>query len=736
MLPFDKQSPNLQDATNRLAHLLQSRQNKNPSLIKEAFSLAQIASSELKLEKKEAVLNLGLSIAEILSSLNVDDETIAAAILYTSALSTDLKSEDIAEHLGPKVSRLIQDTKEMASFSDLYLANYSSEQQKYNLDNIRKMLLAMVDDIYVVLLKIAERLAVLREAKNLPNEDKQKIAKEALAIYAPLANRLGISLVKLEIEDLAFSYLEPEQYQKIFQHLKQNREEREIYIKDIIAQVTHLLKQNQVTDFKVTGRAKHIYSIYRKMQRKNVSVEEIYDTSAIRILVSSVTDCYAVLSAIHSLWSPIKKEFDDYIATPKPNGYRSIHTAVKGPGNKNLEIQIRTYEMHEFAELGMAAHWVYKEGAPKKPSNYEEKIAWLRQIMAWQEEITSSQNELTKIKDIFNDRVYIFTPLGDILDLPQGATPLDFAYHVHSELGHRCRGAKINGNIVPLTHQLKTGEHVEILKGKEAAPSRDWLNPNLGFLKSPRAKAKIHNWFKKQDHDKHVIFGQDLIENEIHRLGLRNIEIEALAKKLQLTSKEDLYASLGSGDIKLGSITSVLQNIAQAEEKAKLTAVTPTLASANNKTQHRNTDFVVSGIDNMLTNIAQCCKPIPGDVIVGYVTQSRGLSIHRKNCPNIQEFLRNKPDKLLTVEWGSKIDQLYPVDIVVTAFDRTGLARDITNIISTDNIMIHSLNLTIDKNENLAIVHLTINIPGLEALNRILLKLSSIPNVLEVKRNN
>lgn len=720
----------------RLTQLLQNRQNKNLSLIKEAFNLAEIASSELKLENREKCLNHGLSMAEILSAINVDDETIAAALLYSSAQSTDLKNEDIAEHLGSKVSQLIQDTKEMSSFSDLYHATYNSERQIYNLDNIRKMLLAMVDDIRVVLLKIAERLAVLREAKNLPTPQKQQIAKEALAIYAPLANRLGISLIKLEIEDLAFSYLEPEKYAEIFQYLKQNRQEREHFIKEVITEVTTLLKNNQITNFQVSGRAKHIYSIYLKMQRKNVSVEEVYDTSAIRILVLSVSDCYAALSAIHSLWQPISKEFDDYIATPKPNGYRSIHTAVKGPGDRNLEIQIRTYEMHEFAELGMAAHWVYKEGAPKKSSNYEEKIAWLRQIMDWQAEITSSQNELTKIKDIFNDRVYIFTPLGDILDLPQGSTPLDFAYHVHSELGHRCRGAKINGNIVPLTYQLKTGEHVEILKTKEASPSRDWLNPNLGFLKSSRAKAKIHNWFKKRDHDEHVIFGQDLIENEIHRLGLKSIEIEDLAKKMQFSSKESLCAALGSGDIKLGSVTSVLQNIAQAEEKAKLAETALASVPTYKRPTHRTTDFIVDGIDHMLTNIAQCCKPVPGDAIVGYVTQSRGLSIHRKNCTNIHEFLRSKPGKILPVEWGTKLSQLYPVDILVTAFDRAGLVRDITSVISTDNLMIHSLNLSIDKNENLAIVHLTINIPGLESLNHILTKINAIPDVLEVKRNN
>jgi len=716
-----------------LHHITQNRSIRKQQLLKQALILAQLVGEEQPTLTGESCLAQGLAIGDILNDLHLDEEAIAAGILYSCALYADLKAEDITEHVSSRVSKLIQDAKQMASISDLYQAIYSGEQQKHNTDNIRKMLLAMVDDIRVVLIKLAERLHILRCADSLSNQAQQQIAKETMAIYAPLANRLGITPVKLEMEDLAFNYLETKQYQKIAHYLKENRSEREQYIQEIIQEVSGLLKNANIVNFKITGRAKHIYSIYRKMQRKHVDVNEIYDVSAIRVLVDTVEDCYAVLGLVHSHWQPIAKEFDDYIATPKPNGYRSIHTAIKCPKGKNLEIQIRTYDMHQAAELGIAAHWVYKEGAPQK-SKYEAKIAWLRQVMDWQKEIIADESDLNEIRQIFNDRIYVFTPAGDVVDLAQGATPLDFAYHVHSDLGHSCRGAKINGNIVPLTYQMKTGEHVEIIKGKVPTPRRDWLNPSLGFLKSSRAKAKVLHWFKEQDYENNVIHGRDLIEAEMRRLNCKGIDFNDLNNKLQFSTMNDMLAALGAGDIKIGTVINALQNIIKENEEKNLELNPPIQKSKIHRPSSRANDVQIQGVDNLLTNIAQCCRPVPGEPITGYITQGRGVSIHRATCHNILYATQNKPEKILNAVWGTDIANKYPVNITVTAYARTGLARDITNVIAKENLMLSGLNLINDKQENIVHFHLTIEIPGFAPLERIVAKIGKIQNVVEVRK--
>lgn len=720
-----------------LQSILDNCQNtKKKQFLKQSFILARLTGNDCKTSTGESCFEEGLAIAYVLSLLHVDEETLAAGLLYSVAQYTDLKAEDISEYISNKVSKLIRGTKQLDNISDLHQAIYSKEQQKHNLDNIRKLLLAMVEDIRVVLIKIAERLHVLRSAQPMDNVSKQRIATEVMSIYAPLANRLGITPIKLEMEDLAFKYLEPEPYQKLSTYLQQSREDREQYIKEVILEVNELLTSAGIKDFQVTGRAKHIYSIYRKMQRKQVDIDEIYDVSAIRILVNNIEDCYAVLGLVHGKWQQIFKEFDDYIASPKPNGYRSIHTAIVGPKSINLEIQIRTYEMHQMAELGVAAHWVYKEGAPQK-ANYEAKISWLRQVMDWQQEITADEKELDSIRQIFNDRVYVFTPAGDILNLPQGATPLDFAYYVHSALGHACRGAKINGNIVPLTYQLKTGEHVEIIKGKHAAPKRDWLNPELGFLKTSRAKAKILHWLKMQDYEENREHGQEILNAEIRRLNCPQIDVETLHEKLQFNSYNDMLAALGAGDIKVGSISSLLQNIIKKNQNKNLElAAQKSFQKPISKERSNASDIQIQGIDNLLTTIAQCCKPIPGEHILGYVTIGRGVSIHRANCHNILYAKQNKPEKILTVTWGNNAEHKYPVSVVVTASARPALVRDITNVIAKENLMLTSLNLATDKDDNCVSVYLTISIPNILALQRILAKIAKIQNVLTVEKNN
>jgi len=734
-LPATDQNFSFLDTESWLQRILERRISKNPYLLRQALRLAQLAGEDQYTPTGESCLKQGMMMAEILNTLKVDDEIIAAAILFSTAQYTDLKTEDIIDHLGEKVGKLIQDAKHMASISDLYHAIHLNgkqhQQSKQNIDNIRKMLLAMVDDIRVVLLKLAERLCILRCASALPDEKKLDIAKETLAIYAPLANRLGIAPIKLEMEDLAFNYLEPEQYHKIANYLKQSRLEREEYIQEIISTMENALREAHIQNFQVTGRAKHIYSIYKKMQRKQIGIEEIYDVSAIRILVDTVQDCYAALSVVHSLWQQISKEFDDYIATPKPNGYRSIHTAVIGPNSKSLEIQIRTCTMHEVAELGVAAHWVYKEGEVQQ-SNYEAKISWLRQVMAWQQEITADKTSHKEIREIFNDRVYVFTPLGDVLDLPQGATPLDFAYALHSGLGHACHGAKINGSIVPLTYQLKTGDHIEILKGKHPTPSRNWLSSSAGFLKTSRAKSKVLHWFKKQDYEKHLDDGRKLLDIEMRRLNAKDIELNELAGKLQFANREDLLAALGSGVIKLGSVSNALQTLLKNKIPEH---VAPKITAIKRGKKVKKTDIKIQGIDNLLTNIANCCKPVPGEPIVGYITQGRGISIHRSNCHNIVQALKNKPEKILNVSWSGTTQATYPIDIIITAYDRPGLMRDISSITANENLTISDLSLNIDKKEGVVLVKVTTEVANLDLLTAILAKIRTITGVLAARRS-
>ncbi len=607
-------------------------------VIRQAITLSQLAG--------EDYCRQGLAIASILNTLNVDSDTLSAAIVYKAGLDC----EDMTEHLGSRISNLIQRAKQMDGISELYKAVAHHKYHHPKVDNIRKMLLAMVNDVRAVLIKLAEQLLMLREAKLLNERQKQQISQETMAIYAPLANRLGIGAIKWEMEDLAFRYLETEKYRQISQALNQKRVERERYVQQVIDELTEMLYRAGIKDMQVTGRVKHIYSIYRKIQRKNVAFSEIYDTTAVRVIVPTVEDCYTVLSNVHTVWPNIPEEFDDYIAVPKVNGYRSIHTAVVGPEDKCVEIQIRTCEMHEAAELGMAAHWVYKEG-PQKSSAYEAKIAWLRQVMDWQQEITQIEDSIDEVQKIFSDRIYVFTPMGDIIDLPQGATVLDFAYQIHSEVGHRCRGAKVDGAIVNLTHCLESGNSVKILTRKESRPSRDWLNPRLGFLNSSRTRTKVRNWFRKQDFEKNIVLGQRLLEKELRRLRIKNINITDAARKLGFKISDELFAALGHGGIKINSIIHLLeQNLETSVPKAEI----PTLAPARSIPSKKFSSIEILGVDNLLTHLANCCHPVPGDPIAGYITRGRGVSIHHRNCFNILRAGKQKPERLVDVHWGDK----------------------------------------------------------------------------------
>lgn len=716
---------------NWLQHISQRYHLKNLSLLRQAGVLAQLAGAERAAPNGESCFHQGLSMAEILAELNLDEETLAAAIVYSSVRYGDLNLDDVTEHLGAKVTKLVTGTKQMEAINVLSEQHPDHSHDATTIDNIRKMLLAMVDDIGVVLIKLAERLCFLRNLTIYNETKKRALAKETMDIYAPLANRLGIGQLKWQLEDLSFRYLAPDEYKQISTALKLRRIERDQYIRDFIASLYELLKPYQIANLKISGRSKHIYSIYRKMQRKRVSFDEIYDVTAVRVLVDSIADCYTVLSHVHTQWQHIPKEFDDYIATPKPNGYQSIHTVVYGPTHRAVEIQIRTNEMHEKAELGVAAHWLYKEGKHKLTS-YEEKIAWLRQVLDWQKEVAQDNTIKQEIQtQLFDDRAYVFTPNGAVLDLPKGATPLDFAYHIHSELGNRCRGAKVNSHIVPLTYQLNTGDRVEILTVKSGQPSRDWINPHLNYLKTARAKAKVMQWFRKQDIEKNIAAGQLELEKELKRLGLKNIDIENTANKLHYKTKEDMLAALGRGDLRINAILQIIQ---PPSELPVSNEISIKIETPRTKSSEVATDFDIHGVGNLLTHIARCCKPIPGDPITGYITQGRGISIHRKDCPNILSSSERHQEKLIAVNWGSKILDTYPVDLVINAYERQGLIRDITSLLANENISLLGINSTTNKATNITHISLTIEVNSLAPLSKILAHLNQVPNVYEVKR--
>ncbi len=717
-----------------LQHVVSKHDLKENDLIRQACTLAQVTGSEHAIPTGQSCLQQGLNMAEILAELNLDQETLAAAIVYSSVRYADLNIEDVAEQLGDAVAKLVLGTKKMDAMDTMH-EQLGQHSQSATIDNLRKMLLAMVDDVRVVLIKLAERLAILRNIALLGEEEKKREAEITRDLYAPLANRLGIGHIKWELEDFAFRYLDPNTYKNISKALNSTRVERETYVVKVMQSLKEAVHGLGIAKVEVTGRAKHIYSIHRKMQRKNVSLDEIYDAIAFRVLVPTIADCYAVLGHVHALWKPIRKEFDDYIAQPKPNGYRSIHTAVFGPDDKKMEIQIRTFDMHQESELGVAAHWMYKEGR-RAMTGYEAKIAWLRQVMDWQREVTESDQKSEEIySKIFDDRIYVFTPNGDVIELPKEATPLDFAYQIHSELGHRTRGAKINGHMVTLTHPLKTGECVEILTTKQAHPSRDWLNPHLGYLKTSRAKAKVLNWFRKQDFDKNLAEGQAILEKELRRLGLlKNVNYEQLAQQINYKTGDDLLAGLGRGDVQLGTIISAIQETIAPKVEVEKEIITEPTNLIKHKPAQTPTDIEVEGVGNLLTHMAQCCKPIPGDAVIGYITQTQGVSIHRQDCSNILHVSEQQKDRLIQVGWGTKTHDKYAVDLVVNAYDRPGLVRDISNLLANENISILGLTCVTNKKDHTAYINITIEIHSLHPLSRILAHINQLPNITEVKR--
>ncbi len=717
------------DVEQWLHHVSSKGYLDNLELIRTACNLSQLAGADHSTETGQSCLQQGLAMADLLADLEVDQETLAAAIIFENVHYADLTIDDVEEQLGSNIAKLVKGIEKMSAMHSVQALN-KYPQNKHQIDNIRKMLLAMVDDVRVVLIKLAERLCVLRTASYLSEPVRKQIATEAMEIYAPLANRLGIGAIKWEMEDLAFRYLYPDQYKEIAKGLKAKRLDRDNFVNLIVAELNQHIRSSGIHHFAVYGRSKHIHSIHKKMERKNVSLDEIYDATAVRILVDTEPQCYEVLGMVHTLWKQIPAEFDDYIFNPKPNGYQSLHTAVEGPEGRVFEVQIRTFHMHDLAEMGVAAHWKYKEGGVQQKESHERKIEWLRDVLAWHQEMAANKGVAENITTEFlEDRVYVFTPDGDVLDLPQGVSPLDFAYHLHSDLGHRCRGAKINGHIVPLTYQLKTGDKVEVLTGKEIKPSRDWINPHLNYLKTSRAKAKVLHWFKMQDYDNHVQYGRELLEKELKSLGIKSDKLIEVTALLNFKKQDDLYASLGRGDIKLGQIVNRLSPPETSEQNIqKFVKPQPKPESSG------GSDLRIEGVGNLLTFMARCCQPVPGDVVIGYITIGRGVSVHRQDCPNIIHASEKQKQRFIQVSWGSATRENYVVDVLIKAFDRSELLKDVTSLLSNEKAHVYALQTHSNKHENTAYITLTVEIDGLNSLSRLLAKLEQIPNVLEARR--
>jgi GTP pyrophosphokinase len=672
-----------------------------------------------------------LAVAEILDDLNLDYETLVAAVLHDVVEDTSTTIGQVDDDFGPTIARMVDGVTKMERIGEFRQQEGLLHNDAEQAESLRKMLLAMAEDVRVVLIKLADRLHNMRTLRHLDRERQKRIAQETLDIYAPLANRLGIWQIKWELEDLSLRYLEPEAYQAIARQLAEKREDRESYIRDVIGILEKELADAGIKAT-ITGRSKHIYSIWRKMQRKQLGFEQIFDMRAVRILVDEEKDCYAALGIVHGLWRHIPREFDDYIANPKENLYRSLHTAVAGPEGLNLEVQIRTYDMHRHAELGVAAHWRYKEGGGSD-AGYEEKIAWLRQLLEWREEERTATDFVDRFKsEAFQDRVYVLTPQGRIIDLPQGATPLDFAYAVHTEVGHRCRGAKVNGRIVPLTYALQNGEQVEILTTKQGRPSRDWLNSHLGYLHTSRARSRVRAWFKRQDYEHNLGAGRSILDRELRRVGISDIPVEKIADRFRGRQVDEFLAALGSGEITTGQLAHSLGELVPQEDTLK--AREPR-ARRKAKTGGMG-GFDIQGVGNLMTTTARCCRPVPQDPIIGYITRGRGVTIHRQDCGNILRLQDGDRDRLIAVDWGLPDDAGYQVDILVEAYDRAGLLRDITALLANEKINLSGANTRTDAHDGIAYMNLTLEISDIGQLSRVLTRIGQLQNVISARRKS
>ncbi len=687
-------------------------------LVRRAYQVALQAHAGQTRASGVPYIEHPLAVAYSLTELHLDTAALAAALLHDVPEDTQVSLAELKAQFGDEIAKLVDGVTKLERIRKLSRSR-DGAMAEVQAENMRKILLAMVEDIRVIMIKLADRLHNMRTLDFLPHEKQERIAQETLDVYAPLANRLGIWELKWQLEDLALQSLDPEEYHHIAGLLAEKRQERESYVDRVVAVIREKLTQENIPA-EVSGRPKHIYSIYRKMREKGRGFEEIYDVRGVRILLQEVKDCYAVLGIIHSMWRPIPGQFDDYVAMPKDNLYQSLHTAVIGPEGRPFEVQIRTWEMHRVAEYGIAAHWRYKEQM-KRDLSLEAKIAWLRQVAEWRHDAKSASQFVESVKtDIFPDRVYVFTPKGDIFDLPQGATPVDLAYYIHTEIGHHCRGAKVNGRLVPLDYQLRLGDQVEILTAKRGGPSRDWLNPHLGYTHTARGRDKVRQWFRQQERSENVTQGRELLDKELRRLGLDQRPFDEIARIFKYQSVDNFLAAVGSGDVSPQQIAVKLADITDH----------PLLFSEAVLPPSSVVGIQVNGVGDLLTRLAQCCKPVPGDPIIGYITRGTGITVHRQDCPNVKNIADS--ERLTEVQWGG-IREAYPVNIRLEAFDRPGLLRDVASIVADEGISMSAVQVS-THGDNTATLQATLQIERIEQLRDILTKLENLRDVLEARR--
>jgi GTP pyrophosphokinase len=673
----------------------------------------------------ESVLAHVRATALLLGDLRLGHEAVAAALLWPALEQDAAAAKRVRDKFGATIAGLAEGVLRMSAIGVLStrrVGNQKPDEQTAQLEALRKMLLAMVQDVRVVLIKLADHTQDLRYAvKGGDEATRRESAQLTRDIFAPLANRLGVWQLKWELEDLAFRLLEPDTYKEIARLLDDKRANREGYIKKVLAILQDELARAHIKA-EVMGRPKHITSIYNKMRRKNMDFEALHDVRAVRVLVDDIKDCYAVLGLVHNLWSPIPKEFDDYIAKPKANHYRSLHTAVIGPEGKSVEVQIRTHDMHQSSELGVAAHWRYKEGT-RQSKGYDEKIAWLRQVLDWKDDVRDTGELAEQFRTgLFDDTIYVFTPQGKVVDLPVGATPIDFAYHVHTELGHRCRGAKVDGAMAPLNTVLRNGQQVEVTTVAQGGPSRDWLNPQLGFIKSQGARAKVRQWFNRQNYDTDVAQGRALLEKELQRHGQTALNLDRLAEEQGYARLNDFLADIGRGDVGPKRLQDALR-------PAPATVPAPEIMPAPRKSRSGGGGVLVVGVDKLLTVPAKCCKPAPPEPIVGFVSRGRGVTVHRASCANVK---RLDPERMVTAEWGAASGATFPAEVEVEALDRTGLLRDISEVFTRERANVTATNtLTRDM---LARMRFTLEIANLDQLNRVISIIREVKGVVSAKR--
>lgn len=711
-----------------------SNRRADLKLIKRAYEFAKDKHKDQLRRSGEPYIIHPIQVAYILSTLGLDHSTICAALLHDVIEDTDVTLEDIAKEFSPEIAEMVDGVTKLSKL------NYTSEQEQ-QVENYRKMFLAMGKDIRVILIKLADRLHNMRTLKYLTRDRQIANARETMDLYAPLANRLGMYSLKWELEDLSFKYLYPEDYRELVEGIDKKREERLKFIDQIMQEIKVELKKQKIVA-EITGRAKHLYSIYRKMQRDNKTLDQIYDLFALRIIVNSVKDCYAALGVVHELYNPMPGRFKDYISVPKPNMYQSLHTTLIGPKGTPFEVQIRTWDMHRIAEYGIAAHWAYKEasflgGKKANVTVEEDKLSWLRETLEWQKDMQDPQEFLNTLKtELFEDEVYVFTPKGKILVLPNGATPIDFAYAIHAEIGNHMTGCKINSKMMPIVTKLKNGDIVEIVTSdKSKGPSRDWLK----FIKSSTAKTRIQQWFKKNEREANIAKGKDALEREVKRIGMSYQElfkpefVEVTVNRYKFNSLDDMYASVGFGTITAGKIVSrVLEEYRKVNKEENIEEKIEELKKTK-EDKPSSSGIIVKGIDNCLVRLSKCCNPVPGDEIVGYITKGRGVSVHRKDCKNVKDLFEEE-NRMIDVSWYTDEPSSYNVDIVMFSNDRDGLLADIISTVTAEKAPLMAVNSKVSK-ERIVITELTIEVNNIAQLNSVLKSLRKIDSVYDVKRN-